>query len=170
MMMSQGLRRLALTTHVASSVGWLGAVLTFLGIAILGLISMDGPTVRGVYLVMDRAAWIVLLPFAFTSLLSGIVLTWGTSWGLLRHYWVLLKLAMTTFITVILLVYMETFREMAGVAADLSLDFPLVRNPSPVVHSVLALIVLIVTLVLAVYKPRGMTRYGWRLKHEERSL
>jgi hypothetical protein len=30
----------------------------------------------------------------------------------------------------------------------------------------LALLVLLVATVLAVYKPRGVTRYGWRKQHE----
>jgi hypothetical protein len=39
--MTPGLRKFALTTHVTSSVGWLGAVVAFLALAIVGLISQD---------------------------------------------------------------------------------------------------------------------------------
>jgi hypothetical protein len=35
-----------------------------------------------------------------------------------------------------------------------------VRNPSPVVHSVLALLALFVATVLGIYKPFGLTPYG----------
>jgi len=56
---------------------------------------------------------------------------------------------------------------MAGVAADPSADLGVVRNASPMIHAVLALLVLLVATVLAVYKPRGVTRYGWRKAHEE---
>jgi len=87
----------------------------------------------------------------------------------LRHYWVVFKLSITVFITVVLLLYMETFRGMADVAADPALALASVRNPSPIIHAVLALIVLIVATVLAVYKPKGMTRYGWRKHHEQRT-
>jgi hypothetical protein len=81
---------------------------------------------------------------------------------LFRHYWVLFKLLITVFATVILLMYMQTFRFMARMAADPSADLTVVRNPSPVIHAALALVLLLVATVLAVYKPRGMTRYGWR--------
>ncbi len=79
------------------------------------------------------------------------------------------KLSITVFITVVLLLYTETFRVMADVAADPALALASVRNPSPIIHAVLALIVLIVATVLAVYKPKGMTRYGWRKHHEQRT-
>jgi len=58
---------------------------------------------------------------------------------------------------------------MAGVAADPSVDLALVRNASPTLHAALALLVLLVATVLAVYKPRGMTHYGWRKQHEQRT-
>ncbi|WP_251016554.1 hypothetical protein [Streptomyces sp. ISL-99] len=41
------LRKLALTLHVTSSVGWLGAVAAFLALAVTGLTSSTPQTVRG---------------------------------------------------------------------------------------------------------------------------
>src|SRR5215210_6962527 len=166
MTMPPRLHKFALTAHVTTTVGWLGAVVAFLALAVVGLTSQDAQTVRGAYLVMEPAAWLVLVPLAFASLLTGVVQSLGTAWGLFRHYWVLYKLLITVFATVVLLIYMETFGFMAGVAADPSADLGVVRNASPVVHAALALLVLLVAAVLAVYKPRGMTRYG-RRKHQE---
>jgi uncharacterized membrane protein len=168
MIMTPRLRRLALVTHVASSVGWLGAVAVFLALAVVGLTSDDGQTVRGVYVVMEPTARLALVPLAFASLLSGLVQSLGTTWGLFRHYWVLFKLLITLFATLVLLMYLGTFRYMAGMAADPSADLGAVRNASPVIHAVLALMVLLVATVLAVYKPRGMTPYGWRVERERR--
>jgi hypothetical protein len=165
-MMRPALRTFALTAHVTSSAGWIGAVVVFLALAIVGLTSQDAQTVRGAYLVMEPAAWFVLVPLAFASLLTGIVMSLGTTWGLFRHYWVLFKLLLTVVATVVLLIYMGTFRYMAGVAADPTTALGAVRNPSPVLHATLALLVLLVSTVLAVYKPRGMTPYGRRKQHE----
>ena len=124
--------------------------------------------VRGAYLLMAPAAWFVLVPLAHASLLSGIVLSLGTTWGLFRYYWVVLKLGITVFATVILLIYMGTFRQMAGVAADPVVDLAAVRNASPIVHAILALVLLIAATVLGVYKPFGMTAYGERRLQEQR--
>jgi hypothetical protein len=167
-MMTPALRRLTFTTHITSSVGWVGAAMAFLALAVIGVTSEDERTVRGAYLVMAPAAWFVLVPLAHASVLSGIALSLGTTWGLFRHYWVVLKLGITVFATVILLIYMGTFRQMAGVAADPVLDLAVVRNASPIVHAILALILLLAATVLGVYKPFGMTAYGRRKYDEQR--
>jgi hypothetical protein len=76
----------------------------------------------------------------------------------------------SVFATTVLLMYMQTFRSMAGVAADPSTDLGVVRNASPSLHAALALLLLLVAAVLGVYKPRGVTRYGWRKQHELRRV
>ena len=72
------------------------------------------------------------------------------------------------FATVMLLIYMGTFRQMAGVAADPVVDLAAVRNASPIVHATLALVLLIAATVLGVYKPFGTTAYGERRLWEQR--
>ena len=166
--MTPALRRFTFTTHITSSVGWVGAAVAFLALAVIGFTSDDPVKVRGAYLLMAPAAWFVLVPLAHASLLSGIVLSLGTTWGLFRYYWVVLKLGITLFATVILLIYMGTFREMAGVAADPVMDLAVVRNASPIVHAILALILLLAAIGLGVYKPLGMTDYGKRRMFDER--
>ncbi|MDN0199959.1 hypothetical protein [Streptomyces sp. S.PNR 29] len=168
MTMPPRLRRLALIAHVTSSVGWLGAVVVFLALAVIGVTGQDAATVRGAYLVMEPAAWYVLVPLAFTALLTGIVQSLGTPWGLLRHYWVLFKLLINVVATGVLLIYMGTFRSMAHMAGDPETELSSVRNFSPVLHSVLALVVLLLAMILAVYKPRGVTPYGRRKQQSER--
>jgi hypothetical protein len=167
--MTPRLRKFALTAHVASSVGWLGAVVVFLGLAVVGLTSPNAQTVRGAYLVMEPAAWFVLVPLAFASLLTGLVQSLGTTWGLFRHYWVIFKLIINVVTTIVLLVYMETFSFMAGVAADPNAELGVVRNASPALHAGAALLLLLVATTLAIYKPRGMTRYGQRKLDERRT-
>ena len=171
MMMTPALRRFTFTTHITSSVGWVGAALAFLALAVIGFTSDDPMKVRGAYLLMAPAAWFVLVPWAHASLLSGIVLSLGTTWGLFRYYWVVLKLGITVFATVILLIYMGTFREMAGVAADPVVDLAAVRNASPIVHAILALVLLVAATVLGVYKPFGVIAYGERrFKEQQRTV
>lgn len=170
MILPPRLRKVALTVHITVSVGWLGAVVAFLALAVVGLTSQDEQTVRGAYLVMEPAAWFVLVPLAFASLLTGIVSSLGSTWGLFRHYWVLFKLLITVLATIVLLIYMETFRVMAGVAADPSADLDVVRTVSPGLHAALALLALLLATTLGKYKPRGMTPYGWRKQHEQRVL
>src|SRR5882724_11518948 len=118
MTMTPRLRKFALTAHVTSSVGWFGAVAGFLALAIAGLTSHDAQMVRAAYLAMELTAWFVIVPLAFASLLTGIVQSLGTRWGLFRHWWVLAKLLLTVFATVVLLLKMKLITYVAGMAAE----------------------------------------------------
>lgn len=164
MLFPSALRRFTYTTHITSSLAWVGAVIVFIGLALIGLTSADETTARGAYLVMEPAAWFALVPLAHVSLLSGLALCFGTAWGVFRHYWVASKLVMTVFATGVLLAYMSTFREMAGIAGDSRANLVDVRNPSPLVHGILALALLLAATWLAVYKPFGVTPYGRRAR------
>ena len=172
MTMTPRLRKLALTAHVTSSVGWLGAVTAFLAVAVAGVTSQDAQIVRAAYLTMELTGWFVLVPLALASLLTGLVQSLGTKWGLFRHYWVLAKLLINVFATIVLLMYMRTLDYFAGVAAQTTVsgdDLGVLGSPSPVLHAGAALLLLLVATTLAVYKPRGMTRYGQRKQHEQRT-
>jgi len=162
MTMTPGLRKFALTTHVTSSVGWLGAVAGFLVLAVAGLTSQDAQRVRAAYLAMELTAWFVIVPLSLASPLTGVVQSLGTTWGLFRHYWVLAKLLITIPASIVLLLHMQPIGRIAGVAAETTLSsadlgglrIQLVANAGA------ALLVLLVATTLSVYKPRGRTRYG----------
>ena len=117
MTMTPRLRKFALTAHVTSSVGWLGSVGAFLALAVAGLTSQDAQMVRAAYLAMELTGWFVIVPLSFASLLTGLVQSLGTEWGLFRHYWVLTKFLITIIATFLLLLHMQPTRHVADVAA-----------------------------------------------------
>jgi hypothetical protein len=162
--MPPGVRRMALVAHVSCSVGWLGGVAASVALAVVGLTSGDGETVRAVHLALEPVGWFVLVPMSVASLLTGLVQSLGTAWGLFRHYWVLIKLLMNVAATGVLLLYMQTLTFLAGVARTTAPDGDLtgLRDPSPAVHGAAAVVLLLVATVLSVYKPRGLTAYGRR--------
>jgi hypothetical protein len=169
MTMTPGLRKFALTAHIASTVGWLGAAAGFLALAIAGQISQDAQMVRAAYLAAEPITWFALVPLSFASLLTGLVVSLGTPWGLFRHYWVLFKLLLTVFATIILMQYTQTVSYFAGVAAETgSADQG--GLGSYILHSGGGLLVLLITTILSVYKPRGITQYGWRKQAEQRKV
>jgi hypothetical protein len=173
MALTPRLRKLALTTHVTASVGWLGAVIAFLALSVAGLTSQDPQTVQGAYLVMELTGGAVLVPLSLASLATGLVCSLGSAWGLFRHYWVLFKLVINVVATIVLLLYMQTLEHLGDVAAAMTLSgtgLRGLRDPSPVLHAAAALLLLLVATTLAIYKPRGMTRYGQRTQHRQRPL
>lgn len=173
MIMRPPLRKLALTAHVTSSVGWLGAIIGFLALAIAGLTSADIQLVRATHLAMELMGWYVIVPLSFASLLTGLVSSLGTKWGLFRHYWVLFKLLINVFANIVLLMYMPTLDYFAGIAANTTssaADLSMLRDSSAVLHASLALLLLIVATVLGLYKPRGLTPWGRRKQREQRYI
>ena len=110
---SRKVRKAALTLHVASSVGWFGAVLVYLALGVAAVTSDDPALVAAVYVTMVWAAWVVLVPLAVASLVTGVVQSLVSRWGLLRHYWVVVKLVLTTVATVVLLAYTPTLATFA---------------------------------------------------------
>jgi hypothetical protein len=170
MTMTPRFRQFALTAHVTFSVGWIGAVAAFLALAVAGLTSQDAQMVRAAYLAMDLTIRFVIVPLAIASLLTGLVQSLGTPWGLFRHYWVLVKFLLTVVAIIILLNYMQTASVIAGRAADPTFssdDFLARRTPFAVLHAGGGLLVLLVTATLGMYKPRGMTPYGRRKQREQ---
>ena len=169
MIMTPRLRKLALAVHLASSVGWIGAVAGYIALDVAAATSHDSQTLRAAYLAMELIAWYVIVPLALASLLTGLIMSLGTRWGLFRHYWVLISLLLTIFATVVLLVETQTISHFADIASDPATSSEDLRAlGSTLVHSVGGTVVLLVILVLNVYKPRGMTRYGWRKQDEQR--
>lgn len=169
MLMTPGLRRFALTAHVASSVGWLGAVCAFLALALSGVLSTDSTIVRAAYVSMHLTTWYVIVPFCLASLLTGVMEGLGTPWGLFRHHWVFLKLVLTALATVILIVHTQPIDRVAALAMQSSLaiaDMRAVRIQL-VGDASAAIFVLLVTTSLSIYKPWGMTQYGIRRQLEE---
>ncbi len=171
MTMTPSLRKFALIVHVTSSVGLLGSIAAFLALAVAGLTSQDAQIVRAAYLAMELTARFVIVPLAFGSLLTGLIQSLGTTWGLFRHYWVVAKLLLTAFATTVLLVKMELISYAASLAAEIILPRADLRAAGIelAVHAAGGLLVLLVATVFSVYKPQGLTPYGRIGQGEQRA-
>ena len=168
MMMSPALRKLGLIIHLALSLGWIGAVVSYLVLGVSAVSSNDAETVRAAWIAMELTGWWAIVPLAIGSLLTGLIMSLGTSWGLFRHYWVLITLALTIFCVAILLLHMPTVSALAqmartGAAARES-------RGGDLLHPSVGLLVLLLITVLNVYKPQGVTPYGWRRQREKRRM
>jgi hypothetical protein len=175
MTMPPRLHKFALAIHLSFSVGWIGAVFAYLALSTAAMTSQDPQTVRAAWIAMELTGWYAIVPLALASVVTGLVMALGTKWGLLRHYWVLISFVLTVLATVVLLLHMPDVSVLADVAREGEggrLDvmgshlYARLAN-GDLLHPALGLVVLLVVQVLNVYKPRGMTRYGWR-KDEER--
>lgn len=164
-------RKLVLTIHVVVSLGWFGAVAAFLALALSGLTSPDPQTVRADYLAMALIGWSVIVPLSVATLLVGIIQSLGTEWGLFRHYWIVIKLVLTIAATALLLLHMRLVGDLASAAAQTDLSATDLRalRIQLVGDAAAALAVLLVATILSIYKPRGLTRRGWRARRAART-
>jgi hypothetical protein len=169
--MTPSLRRFALTAHLTCSVGLLGSIAAFLALAVAGLTTDDPQLVRSAYPAMALIARFVIVALAFASLLTGLVQSLGTPWGLFRHYWVVAKLALTLFATIVLLVKLELIGYASRLAEQTILPAAELRAAGLqlVMHAAGGLLVLLVPAILSVYKPAGLTAYGRRKPLEQRA-
>lgn len=159
--MTASLRKFVLAVHLTLSVGWIGAVVAYLVLGISAGTSRDVETVRAAWIAMELTGWYAIVPLALAALVTGVVISLGTPWGLFRHYWVVISFALTVFANVILLLHMPSVSARAAV----------VRTADPGVlgtlggdlfHPSAGLLVLGVITMLNIYKPRGLTPYGRR--------
>src|SRR5438477_354037 len=117
--MTPAVRKFALSIHLTCSVGWIGAVVAYLALGIAAVTSPDVQTVRAAWTAMDLTGWWAIVPLAIGALMTGLVMSLGTQWGLFRHYWVLISLALTILCTVVLVLHMPTVTAMAKLAQNL---------------------------------------------------
>ena len=160
MTMTPRFQKIALLAHISFSVGWFGAVFPYLALVITGLTSSNLQLVRSSYLSMELIGWYVLVPFSLAALLSGLIQSLITRWGVLRHWWIVAKLALTIFAVVVLFQHMRDVTRLANMAKGTmisSVDFR-----SDLIHATGGLLVLFVAMALSVLKPWGMTPYGRR--------
>ena len=87
-------RRALLTVHIVASVGLLGECAALLAVSLRAAGASDPATATSYYELMGMFSAVFGIPLSFTALLSGIALGFTTKWGVLRHWWVLAKLAL----------------------------------------------------------------------------
>jgi hypothetical protein len=155
-------RKFALAAHITSSVGWFGAVVAFLGLAIVGVQTTSDQMVRSVYIAMEAVGWLVIVPFSVASLVTGLVQSAGTHWGFVRHYWVVSKLLITIGAGALLLLHMQVMSTVAQAASAGTLTSSHLRDPRMQLlgNAAAAAFVLMIAIGLSVFKPRGRTSVG----------
>lgn len=167
MIPSRNLQKTLVLAHVLSSVGLFGAVSAFFALALAGLASAEPFPARAAYWAGGFVTTLLIWPLGVTALMSGIAVALTSPWGLLRHYWVVLKLALTILILSALLLHTLPILHMAQQATDLNfnLETLVAARRQLVIASGAGMVALFGTAVLSVFKPRGLTRYGWNRQH-----
>lgn len=170
--MGPSLRKLMLTAHVTTSLGWFGAAVAVLALGIAGLTSRDPAIGSGAYVGTEVVWRYVIIPFSLAVLLTGLVQALGTHWGVFRHYWVVTKLVIT--VGAVLLLLQHTGSLLPALSRAAAADSATIELAGahhhgglpPRVHLLVAaggtLLLLLTAAALSIYKPWGTTTFGRR--------
>lgn len=159
--LNRPVRRATLVVHVSAAAGWLGLSLGLLGLGITAMTTASPVVIEASYRSMKVFGDWLVLPAALLTLLSGLVLSLGTPWGLARHRWVYTKFWLTLITTVL-----STFSLRPGIntaAAEAAAGHVAVSSDLVIAPSVSLSAYLFMT-ALSVLKPWGLTRHGRRLR------
>lgn len=105
--LSRRARRLVLLTHLMLALGWLGADVVVGVLAVTGFVSDDPAQVAASYTALNTFAVPVLLIFGLGTLGSGVVLSLASRLGLIRHWWVLIKLLLNLGLSALVLILLQ---------------------------------------------------------------
>jgi hypothetical protein len=156
-------RKGVLVVHIASAGAWIG-IDVVLGVLVFTALLTDDDVTRALcYRALELFAVWPLIVTGLVCLASGVVLGLGTKWGLVRYWWVAIKLALN-----VVLVLLVAFALRPGVI-EMAEQGRLFAAGEPASLAVGGLIfppivstsALLVATVLAVFKPWGRTRKRW---------
>ncbi|MEP7319748.1 MAG: hypothetical protein ABI921_13430, partial [Panacibacter sp.] len=116
---------------------------------------------RSAYIAMEISAWYIIVPFCLASLVTGVLQAVGTKWGLLKYYWVVVKLFLTTAITIFLLLHMKVISYLGGVATEntVLMGQAVKFRIQLIADAAIAILVLLAITTISVYKPWGLIKY-----------
>lgn len=158
--LSRGWHKATLVAHIVSAGAWIGVDVMVAVLVLTGRFGHD-LALRGLAY-RALAAFVVwpMLASGLVCLATGVILGLATTWGLLRYWWVAVKLALNLMLcTLIVLVLQPGMDQVAGYGRDL-----LGGSADPAAVSQLffppavSLTALTLATVLAVFKPWGRIR------------
>lgn len=162
-------RKALVAAHVVASACWVGIALTVAAISVVAMTTSDIETSRVSYGLMATFD-ITLLPWAnFATILTGLALGITTSWGLIRYYWVAIKLAIAVGILFVAFGFLHDALERAAAEAE---HLAAIGGTTAQLGSAAdvacwgfggSTLSLVAAVLLSLYKPGGKTRRGRRL-------
>ena len=158
--LNRGRRKAALIAHVIASSAWLGAVAANLFLGISAALTEDDELADAHYAVMDPLVNNFMPATAVATLATGLILSYGTKWGLLRHYWVLAKVALgiATVVVGVAVIDDQLQETIAARAAEGSASASDLLLPAVAATPTM----LVIATTLAITKPWGPTGLGRR--------
>jgi hypothetical protein len=157
-------RKAILVVHVLSSLTWLGLDVGLLALSLTGLTTDDPLTLRGVYLTMNVLVGTAVIPASLIALASGVILSLGTKWGLVRYRWVVVKLVITLITATLTIVLLRAGVQTAAEEVRAAAEAPAEAGGGLLFAPIVSLSCYVFMTVISFFKPWGRTRWGTAAK------
>lgn len=152
-------RKVWLTLHVGISVGWLGLSLGMATLALTGLLAETHAVRHGAYELFHIFDLTIVIPSVVLSIITGLVVSLGTPWGLLKHWWVLTKFAISLSIPTTAAFESRWVTELVARTKDPAAE-PGALGGWLAAVAICFVVLLWVATTLSIIKPWGRTRWG----------
>lgn len=147
--------------HIVSSGAWIGIDVVLAVLVFTAMFTDDTAIAAGSYQALRLFAVWPLLVAGLVCLASGIALGVGTKYGLVRYWWVAVKLVLNILLTVLGLIALRPGVEDAAVYGSLlTIGGAVGPAPNLVAAPIVSPTCLLIAVLLAVYKPWGRTQKG----------
>ncbi|GAA2758835.1 hypothetical protein [Actinopolymorpha rutila] len=152
-------RKGVLLVHIAAAGTWLGIDVVMAVVVFTAVLSDDPRTVALCYQALRLFTVWPLLVTGLVCLASGIWLGLGTKYGLLKYWWVAVKLALNLLLTGLVLVALRpTVTGATEFGRQLAAGHPGVPPRDMIYPPIVSPLLLVFAFVLAVFKPWGRIR------------
>ena len=163
--LSPRLRKAVLLLHMVCGIGWMGADIALFILLYTGLTTDDGAIAAACYTAVSVFVPVAVPPLSLGMLATGLLLGWGTKWGVLRYWWVVVKLVLA--VTMVVLVFVSLVpgvNDLSNPDATLSADAvrdSLGSAPTQMMFPpVVSFAMLATAAILSVFKPWRRTPWS----------
>jgi hypothetical protein len=165
-------RKAVLALHIVAGIGWMGVDIALLVLLISARTTNDAALVLSAFNAIGMIVPIAVPPLSLSILATGIILGLGTRWGLVRYWWVLLKLLLSLVMTVLVFVSLVPAVSSMAVLTATTVSADTARASLGVLPTMLlfppivSFLMLGVAVILSIFKPWQRTPWSSERGHE----
>jgi hypothetical protein len=164
--LTPAVRKAVMVLHVVAGIGWMGVDIALLVLLITARTTNDAALVVSGFNAIGMIVPIAVPPLSLGILLTGIILGLGTRWGLVRYWWVLVKLLLSLIMTVLVFASLLPAVSSIAVLSATTISADAVRASLGMLPTMLlfppvvSFLMLGVATILSIFKPWQRTPWS----------
>jgi len=159
-------RKWLVVAHVLFVVAWLGAAFCSL---VLGIAASSMGNMHTAYIALDILDKAVIRPFALGTLITGVLLSVFTHWGLFRFYWIIVKEVLALSVMLLGFFLVSQWLEEAVTQTLTQHNILATNHLTLLIFIALHIVALTAAQIISIWKPWGQRkRMGKPLPAEQK--